>query len=104
MAIAIKHELEQEHLEICPSCGGMMKAGQYICKGCQREPNSPMVLVADKPEYSPPRYNKKYAADSICGNCTMLEACRERVINGMWLLCEIPCHDDLIIEALGGER
>jgi len=100
MAIAIKHELEKETLEVCPSCGGMMKAGQYICPGCQREPNSPMVLVTDKPEFRPKKYNKTSLTDSICGNCTMLEACRERVMNGTWCCCEIPCQDDMIIMEL----
>ena len=59
-----------------------------------------MVLVADKPEFVPKKYNKTAATDSICGNCIMLEACRERIKNGMWLLCEIPDKNDLLIMEL----
>ena len=81
-----------------------MKAGNYICTSCQRQPNSPMVLVADQPEFTPKRYNKKTWSDSICGNCEMLVQCRERVRNGGWCFCEIACEDDVLVLALGGER
>jgi len=57
------------------------------------EANAPMVLVANKPEFRPKRYNKKALADSICGNCPMLEKCGKRVANGLWCYCETP--DDL---------
>jgi len=97
MAIAIKPELEEEHLEVCPSCGKMMKAGQYICKSCHRQPNAPMVLVADSPEFRPKKYNKTALTDSICGNCPKLIPCGERVMNGGRCFCEIPCEDDLLI-------
>ena len=98
MAIAIKPELEEEHLEVCPACGGTMQPGEYVCKKCHRQPNSPMVLVADQPEFVPKRYNRDHWKDSICGNCEMLDPCRERVRNGGWCFCEIPCEDDLLID------
>jgi len=106
MAITIVYPQfeEAEHLEVCPSCGGIMKAGNYICKCCRRQPNTPMVLSDDKPEFRPKKYNKTSVTDSICGNCQMLEACRERVENGMWICCEIPSQEDMLIAKLGGER
>ena len=84
-------------LEVCPSCGGMMREGQYICKACRRQPGDPMVLVADKPEFRPKKYNKTNVTDSICGNCSMLIPCRARVMSGGWCFCEIPCEDDVLI-------
>jgi len=103
MAITIRPEIEKEHLEVCPSCGGMMIAGQYVCPACRRQPNSPMVLATSEPEFSPKRYNKTSLTDSICGNCPMLEACRERVNNGGHCYCEIQSQEDILIAALGGE-
>ena len=90
-----------DDLEVCPSCGGMMREGRYMCKDCRRYSNEPMVLALDKPEFMPKRYNKKYVADSICGNCSMLESCGKRVANGMWCCCEIPSTDDVLIVELG---
>lgn len=58
---------------------------------------NPMVLAADKPEFVPNKYNKTSLTDSICGNCPMLEACRERVKNGLWLYCEIPAKEEITI-------
>ena len=94
MAISIKSELEKEVLEICPSCGGTMREGKYVCRDCHRQPRAPMVLVADKPEFIPKKYNKTATTDTICGNCIMLETCRERVRKGIWCCCEIPDKDD----------
>ena len=106
MAIAIKvhPQFDEDQLEVCPSCGKTMKAGNYLCKSCLRQPGDPMVLVADQPEFKPKRYNKKYAADSICGNCEKLVPCRERVMDGGHCFCEIACEDDVLVLALGGER
>jgi len=89
-------------LEVCPSCDGMMKAGQYICKTCRRQPGDPMVLVADKPEFKPKRYNKTTWTDSICGNCTMLIPCRARVRLGGWCYCEIPDELDYLFVSQNG--
>jgi len=96
MAITIRPEIEKEHLEVCPSCGGMMIAGQYVCPACRRQPNSPMVLATSEPEFSPKRYNKTSLTDSICGNCPMLIPCRARVMSGLWCYCEIPDERDYL--------
>jgi len=64
--------------------------------------NPPMVLVSDRPEFTPNKYNKTNHTDSICSNCPMLEACRKRVKQGLWLYCEIPCREDLLIVELRG--
>ena len=101
MAIAIKHELEEEHLEVCPSCGNMMKAGNYICKFCRRQPGDPMVLAASEPEFKPKKYNKTALTDSICGNCEKLIPCRERVMNGRHCYCEIQSTEEVMIAELG---
>jgi len=98
MAIAIKPELEEEHLEVCPSCKGLMKAGNYICTSCQRQPNSPMVLVADQPEFVPKRYSREMIHKDICDYCPKLIPCGERVMSGGCCFCEIPCEDDLLID------
>lgn len=100
LTISIRPQFEEEHRVACPACGKDMNAGQYICKVCRRQPNDPMVLAADKAEFIPKRYNKKYAADSICGNCPMLEPCHERVRTGSWVYCEIPTTEDVIIMEL----
>ena len=80
-----------------------MKAGNYICKRCHRQPNAPMVLVADQPEFQPKRYNRDSRYDDICMYCSKLEPCKERVQSGGHCFCEIQCEDDLLIVALGGE-
>ena len=84
--------------EVCPSCSGMMKTGNYVCPSCQRQPNSPMVLVADQPEFAPKRYNRDSRYDDICMYCVMLEPCKERVQSGGHCYCEIQCEDDLLID------
>ncbi len=103
MALAIKPELEEEHLEVCPSCGGMMRAGEYVCKKCHRQPRSPMVLVADQPEYSPKRYSREMIHKDICDYCPKLIPCGIRVMDGGNCYCEIQCEDDVLVLALGGE-
>ena len=98
-----ERDLSEDLFEICPSCGGTMREGKYVCRDCHRQPCAPMVLVADKPEFIPKKYNKTATTDTICGNCEKLIPCRERVMNRnggpMWCYCEIPCEDDLLIMA-----
>ena len=89
MALAISERIEDVY-EVCPSCKGTMKAGQYLCKKCYRQPKAPMVLVADQPEFAPKRYNRDSRYDDICMYCVMLEPCKERVKLGSWCYCEIP--------------
>jgi|GEM_PF-5037751 len=84
-------------LEVCPSCGGMMKAGRYICPSCERGPNkNSIVLMADKPEFIPKRYRGSLG-DSICDICPMLNKCRERVSKGGHCYCEVPDESDYLL-------
>ena len=89
--------------EVCPSCGRMMDSNRYICRFCERKPNSPMVLVADQPEFAPKHYNRDSRYDDICMYCSKLEPCKERVQSGRHCYCEIQCEDDVLVLALGGE-
>ena len=90
-------------LEVCPSCGGMMQMGRYMCKACRQSSNEPMVLALDKPEFIVKRYKGKLKGD-ICSICPKLNQCKKRVANGTWCFCEIPSTDDVLIVELGGER
>lgn len=82
----------------CPSCGGDMRSGAYICNYCAATKKMPTPrLVADKPEYTPPKRFKKGGDDGgLCSKCPKEKRCRERVRLGLWLLCEIPDERDIM--------
>ena len=78
-----------------------MQPGEYVCRACHRQPNSPMVLIADEPEYSPKRYSRGKNHKDVCDYCPKLIPCGERVRNGGRCFCEIQCEDDLLIVEIG---
>jgi len=62
-----------------------------------------MVLISDKPEFQPRRYNRDSRYDDICMYCVKLKQCKERVANGGHCYCEIRSTEDVLIAELGVE-
>jgi hypothetical protein len=77
-----------------------MLAGEYICTRCYSLDLSQFflpALSAAVPEEAP---------RGGCARCQFVDECRSRVMNNLWVLCEIPNELDLALrDALDeGER
>ena len=64
-------------VEVCQKCGNIIKQGNNFCVRCRG-------------------YHD-------CADCEVLDACKEQVMAGGCCFCEIPCEDDILVLALGGE-
>jgi hypothetical protein len=76
------------------TCGKKKNLNDYTCSYCASKSNfqsETPTLTADKPRVS--------ARGVSCSRCPYELRCTDRLVQNLWMMCEIPDEQDLMIRA-----